>query len=94
MRRVSLEADIHPLSDLRSNFSRYVNQVHDTKRPIVVTQHGRSAAVLLDVSEYERMVEQLELIDDLRRASEQIGQGQGIPHAKAKARLRKRRRIS
>jgi prevent-host-death family protein len=92
MPRISLNADIHPLSDFRSNFSSYLSQVHNTKRPIVITQHGRSAAVLLDVAEYERMVDSLEVVEDIRRATAQIDKGLGVSHSEATKRLRGRRR--
>jgi antitoxin YefM len=90
MPRIALDADIHPVSDLRSNFSSLINQVHDTKRPIVITQHGRSAAVLLDVSEYERMVDKFELINDIELATKQIGEGQGISSEQARKRVKGR----
>jgi prevent-host-death family protein len=90
MPRIALDADIHPVSDLRSNFSSLINQVHDTKRPIVITQHGRSAAVLLDVSEYERMVDKFELINDIEIATKQIGEGQVISHEQARKRVKSR----
>jgi antitoxin YefM len=90
MPRIALDADIHPVSDLRSNFSSLINQVHDTKRPIVITQHGRSAAVLLDVSEYERMIDKFELINDIEIATKQISDGQGISHELARKRVKGR----
>jgi prevent-host-death family protein len=90
MPRIALDADIHPVSDLRSNFSSLINQVHDTKRPIVITQHGRSAAVLLDVLEYERMIDKFELINDIELAAKQISEGQGISNEQARKRVKSR----
>ncbi|MFH1762245.1 MAG: type II toxin-antitoxin system Phd/YefM family antitoxin, partial [bacterium] len=78
------------VSDFRSNFSSLIDQVHDTKRPIVITQHGRSAAVLLDVSEYERMVDKFELIKEIETAAKQIDAGQGISHKQALRHLKDR----
>ena len=90
MPRIALDADIHPVSDLRSNFSSLIDQVHNTKRPIVITQHGRSAAVLLDVSEYERMIDKFELINDIETATKQIDEGRSIAHEKARKHLKSR----
>ena len=56
-----------------------------TKRPMVITQRGRSTAVLLDVAQYEAMVEKLEVIEDIRRAEAQLHQGLGVEHSVAKA---------
>lgn len=90
MHRIVLDKDIRSLSDFRSNVSNFLNQVHNTKRPIVITQHGRSAAILLDVSEYEKMVEKLELIQDIETAIKQIDEKKGIDHKQALKRLRER----
>jgi PHD/YefM family antitoxin component YafN of YafNO toxin-antitoxin module len=35
MMRIALDNDIHPVSDLRSNFSSLIDQVRNTKRPVV-----------------------------------------------------------
>jgi prevent-host-death family protein len=90
MNRIALDSDIHPLSDFRSNFSGFINQVHTTRRPIVITQHGRGSAVLLDVAEYERMIDSLELINDIELATRQIDEGKGMPHEKVRKRLKGR----
>jgi prevent-host-death family protein len=90
MPRIVLNKDIHSLSDFRSNVSGFINKVHETKRPIVITQHGRSSAVLIDVSEYERMIDKFELIKDIEIASRQISEGQGIDHSKVIKKLKNR----
>ncbi len=87
MPRVLLDEDIRPLSEFRSKFATYVKQVHDTKRPMVITQRGRCAAVLLDVGEYEALLEKLDVLEDIQRAVGQLEQGLGIEHSVAKARV-------
>lgn len=84
MPRILPTEDIRSLSDFRSNVASFVNQVRQTKRPMVLTQHGRSAAVLLDVGAYEALVERAELLEDIRVAEEEIKAGKGIPHSKIK----------
>lgn len=90
MPRIILDQDIRSLSDFRSNVSGFINKVHETKRPIVITQHGRSSAVLIDVTEYERLVDKFELIKDIEIASKQISEGQGINHSKVVKKLKNR----
>lgn len=63
MSRFRLEDDIKPLSEFRANVAGFLGQLHRTKRPIVITQHGKSAAVLMDVSEYERLLDRLESLE-------------------------------
>ena len=90
MPKVKPSEDIQPLSTFRANAASFVQQVRETKRPLVLTQHGRSAAVVLDVEEYEALVEQVELLRDVRTAESELDSGQGIDSDTAEARLRAR----
>ena len=87
MHRLHLDQDIKPLSEFRANAASLVQQIRTTKRPLVLTQRGHSTAVVLDVSAYERMVDELELLRDVRLAEKQLAEGRGIPHEEAKARV-------
>ena len=85
-----LSRDIQPLSEFRANTARFVKQVQKTGRPLVLTQHGRGAAVLLDIHEYERLVDRAELVEDVRSAEQQLSRGLGVEHSIAKKEVRKR----
>lgn len=93
MARVRPREDVRPLSEFRANAASFVQQVKDTKRPLILTVHGRSAAVLLDVEEYETLLDQLELLRDVRTAEAQLKKGRAVSHSKARekvlARLRR-----
>lgn len=80
MTQVSFVQDIQPLSAFRSNVTGFIKQVQMTQRPLVITNHGRSAAVLLDVAKYDELLEQLELLQDVQTAERQIAAGKGIAH--------------
>lgn len=67
MPALKLSTDIRPVSDLKSHGAEIVRQVNDTSRPVVLTRHGRSVAVVLSIEEYEANVE-LRAWADLRRA--------------------------
>ena len=79
-------------SEFRANASAFVQQVQETKRPVVLTQYGRSAAILVDVAAYEALVEQVELLRDIRTAESQIRKRQGRSHAKARKEILARMR--
>jgi len=85
MPRVRPTEDIRPLADFRANLASVVRQVRRTKRPVILTQHGRSAAVLVDAGEYEALVERAELLEDVRVAEAEIEAGRGVAHTRAKA---------
>ncbi|MEH6824431.1 MAG: type II toxin-antitoxin system Phd/YefM family antitoxin [Motiliproteus sp.] len=84
MRRINPNEDIRALSDFRAGVSAYVQQVSETKRPLVITQHGKGVAVLSDVGEFEAMQARLEMLEELYKAESQINEGRGISHEDAK----------
>jgi antitoxin YefM len=75
MNRINLETDIRPFSDFLANITSIIEEIKRTKRPVVLTQHGRSAAVVLDVAEYERILEKIDLLSDIELAESQIENG-------------------
>ena len=85
MPRIRPTQDIRPLADFRANLAAVVRQVQRTKRPIILTQHGRSAAVLVDAGEYEALVDRAELLEDVRVAETEITAGKGVSQRRAKA---------
>ncbi len=90
MQRLRIDQDIRSMSEFRTRITSFLKQVHDTIRPLIITQHGKGAAVLLDVGEYEAMQEKLELLQDIQISTSQIGNGEGIHHQDAKEMILKR----
>ena len=68
MNKILLDQDIQPLSEFRSKVAYYFDRVKKNKRPLIITQNGKSSAVLLDVSEYQTMLDKLELLNDIQTA--------------------------
>lgn len=87
MRKPKASSDVRPVSEFRANAAKFVQQVRETRRPLVLTQHGRSAAVLLDVEEYEELVYTVELLRSVERGEAEIDAGLGVPHAEAMTEL-------
>ena len=90
MQRLKVDQDIKPLSEVRTCIATFIKQVHDTKRPVIITQHGKGVAVLLDAYEYEIMQDKIELLTDIQTSLNQLGNGEGISHEDAKEKLLKR----
>lgn len=89
-RHVRLDTDIKPVSEFRANAAALIEQVRTSGRPLVLTQRGQSAAVVLDVGDYQQMVDETDLLRDVRTAVKQIEEGEGVSNRAAKAELRRR----
>jgi len=83
VKRLRINDDIKPLSEIRTGITNFIKQVNNTKRPLIITQHGKSVAVLIDAIEYEAMQEKIELLMDVQTSITQIENGQGLYHQEA-----------
>jgi antitoxin YefM len=87
MQPLKLDEDIRPLSEFRAGVAGFVRQVNETRRPLVLTQHGRGVAVLVDIREFETMRERLALLEDIAVAEDEVAAGRVTSHEEAKARV-------
>jgi prevent-host-death family protein len=53
-----------PVRELRAELSQVIDQVVDLREHVIVTRHGRPAAVLVPVDEYEALEETAEILSD------------------------------
>src|SRR5262249_52991056 len=83
MHRLTLEEDIQPLSEFRADAAGLIERVRATGRPLILTQSGHSSAVVLAVSEYERLLDEVDLLRGLHTAVGQLEEGRGVPHEEA-----------
>lgn len=82
--------DIQPVTAFRANAAQFIEQVQTTGEPVILTQHGRGAAVLLDVASYEGMLDELALLRDVRTAEQQVAAGNTVTHEAVAKTLRAR----
>lgn len=57
MKPMQISLDIVPLARFKSQASEILRRLRDEKRPVVVTQHGQPAAVLITPEEFDRLQE-------------------------------------
>ncbi|HIJ75937.1 MAG TPA: type II toxin-antitoxin system Phd/YefM family antitoxin [Deltaproteobacteria bacterium] len=69
--------NIIPISDLRQDAAKVLKRVRDSKEPLVITQRGRAAAVMLSVEAYERSERDRELLHLLAKGEKEIEAGKG-----------------
>ncbi len=80
MATLNLEQDIVPLSDFRANASPILKRLREGGSPVVVTHNGRAAAVMLGVSEYQRLQSELEELRAMVGGLLDARQGKTVPH--------------
>ena len=54
--------NIRPLTDFRNNMKEYISELKTNKKPIILTQHGKGTAVLLDAEKYQELQDQIDFM--------------------------------
>ena len=60
---------------LKRNTHNVLEQIHKTKRPVILTVNGKAEAVLMDAKEYEKITNAFNLLKLLAPAEEDIKDG-------------------
>lgn len=79
--------DVIPLSDLKVNPGRIVNQVRETHRPVLLTSRGRGVAVVQDLDDYEKDQEERAFIKAVAQGLMDIKNGNTMELSAVKAKL-------
>ena len=69
--------ELVPVSDLRQDVAAVLKRLQLSPEPLVITQRGRAAAVLLSVEAYERREQERELLQLLAQGEKEIAAGKG-----------------
>jgi prevent-host-death family protein len=69
--------EIIPVTDLRQDAAAVLKRVHTSQQPLVITQRGRAAAIMLSVDAYERGERERQLLRLLVRGEQEMTAGVG-----------------
>ncbi len=69
---------IVPVTDLRQDAAALLKKLRNSREPLIITQRGRAAAVMLSVEEYERENSERQLLRLLARGEKEIKAGEGF----------------
>jgi len=80
IRRCRPSEDVVPFSECRNNLSAYIGRVQETHRPILITQNGRSASYIVNATDFDDLMDSIELTRDVEISRREIAEGKGVPH--------------
>lgn len=70
-------SNIIPVSDLRQDAAKLLKQLNKSDEPLIITQRGRAAAVMIGVEAYEKSEHEKELLRLLAKGDSEIESGEG-----------------
>jgi prevent-host-death family protein len=70
--------DIGPVTDLRQDAAAVLERVRKSPEPVVITQRGRAAAIMVSPESYERSEQERRILRLLARGEREIAKGKGF----------------
>lgn len=77
------------VTSLKRQATKILADLHSSKEPVLITEHGKPSAYLVDVAHYEFMQNRLAILEGIARGERAIANGNVISHEEAKDKLKK-----
>lgn len=72
------------MSNLKRQATKILAELKVTKEPVLITEHGKPSAYLVDVQHYEFMQRRLELLEGLSRGERAALEGRAYSQSEAR----------
>ena len=75
MRPLQLSTDVVSVGELKVQAARILKRIHSDRCPIVITQHGKPAAVLVSTEDFDRMAEHSRFMAAAKQGLDDVNAG-------------------
>ncbi len=80
---------IELVTSLKRRATEIIRDLNKKHEPILITEHGKPAAYLIDVQSFQELTRKNELLEGLARGESAIKQGRVVAQKEAKEKLNK-----
>jgi len=80
---------IELVTTLKRQATKILADLHKSKEPILITEHGQPSAYLVDVEDFELMQARMQLLEGLSRGERAIQEGRTLTQKEAKRAMAK-----
>ncbi len=80
---------IELVTTLKRQATKILAELHDSKEPVLITEHGQPSAYLVDVQDYEMMQNRMKILDGLAKGETAILENRVYTQTEAKERMSK-----
>ena len=89
-RSVRISEDFVPVSEFKAQAADWLRKISETGAPVVVTQYGKPAGVLLSPEAFDELTEQARFVAGVKEGLADADAGRVSSHAKVVKRMKAR----
>jgi len=91
MKTISVKNDIVPIAEFKTSLSKWFKSLQGTGHPVIITQNGKPAGVLLSPDDYDELVYRRSFLDSVWRGISDAESGRTYSTKELRAALASRR---
>ncbi len=89
--KLNISTDIIPIGEFKNKMAKWINTAKDSGHPLIITQNGKPAAVLLSPEEFDNMEYSRQFMKSVRQGLDDIDSGSALNTEQLKNELKKKR---
>ncbi len=90
MQPLRVSENIVPVSDFRAKAADWLRRLSESSEPVVITQNGKAAGVLLSPAAYDELTERFRFVRSVEHGLADVEAGRVTPHEAVVAEMRRR----
>lgn len=75
------------VTTLKRKATQIIADLRQHQDPVLITEHGRPAAYLVDVESYELQQKRMQLLEGIARGERAVQEKRVVPHAEVRKRM-------
>jgi prevent-host-death family protein len=80
---------IELVTNLKRQATKILSELHESKEPVLITEHGRPSAYLLDVDHFELLQRRMQILEGIARGETAVLEGRTFSQAEARKKMNK-----
>ncbi|MFS1704273.1 type II toxin-antitoxin system Phd/YefM family antitoxin [Aestuariibacter sp. GS-14] len=77
------------VTTLKRQATKILADLHSSKEPVLITEHGQPSAYLVDVDDFEMMQKRMSILEGIARGEQALRNEQVISNSQAKEQMNK-----
>lgn len=77
------------VTTLKRQATRLIAELQEDRHPVLITEHGRPAAYLVDVQSYNDQQARIHILEGIARGERAVQEKRTLPHKQARKRMQR-----
>jgi prevent-host-death family protein len=77
------------VTTLKRQATKILSELHESKEPVLITEHGKPSAYLVDFDDFESLQRRMQILEGIARGESAALEGKTFSHDEARIKMKK-----